>query len=348
MDSRKILEMDQVVLVVAPMQGVTDYPYRKTLEKIGGMDAFLSEYIVVSNDNCYARREVKDVLKSWNDEHSKIPVIPQIISGVIPGALKAIEELKDNGILSVDVNMGCPTKAAIGRKCGSYQSENPDETRPFIDKIRQAVPCGLSIKARIGQTSTRNYSSLLEMINDSGCDFVTMHCRLATNGYRGEVAPELACEATRRLTTPLIYNGGLTDPKFIDKIANKIGAKGVMIGRGIMQNPWLFKQVKEFRETKKVTPPDRISFLSFFQDLYENYASYDLQPIGCLSKLKQLLSAFKYPSDAWSKFLTDIRRENDHLEFFKHIENIPDELLGNIGCQTNDYFSEFMGSHSTT
>ncbi len=344
MDSRKIFENEQPLLFVAPKQGVTDFAFRKTLEAVGGMDAFLSEYIVVADDHSYARKEVRDVLKSWHDNNSKIPLIPQIISGVIPGAVKVVEELLSYGIQSLDVNMGCPTKSAIHRKCGSYQSEHPEEALELALRLRELVPCGLSIKTRIGQKTDSRYLDLLEMLNKSGCDFVTMHCRLATSGYHGEVFPEYAKTASQMLKAPLIYNGGLSDPKQLDAIANKIGARGLMVGRGIMQNPWLFKQVQEFRITGQVSPPNKEEFYTFFENLYNNYREQDCNPDGCVKKMKQLLSAFRHPNEEWKTFLIETRRELDVNAFFGHIKNIKETLLETIGLPTNNYFETIKDS----
>ncbi|PCJ60263.1 MAG: hypothetical protein COA79_08815 [Planctomycetota bacterium] len=344
MDSRELLIKKEPLLIVAPMQGVTDYPYRKVLENIGGMDAFLSEYIVVSDKDCYAKREIKDVFKSWNDPDAVIPLIPQVISSSIEGALKVVRDLKRKGIESIDVNMGCPTKSAIGRKCGAWQSEHPKEAKVLLDALRKEVPKGLSVKTRIGQTTTNSLIDLIDMLNESGCDFVTLHCRLATKGYHGEVFPDKVLEAALNLKVPMIYNGGISDPTQLDQIAQKSNSKGVMVGRGIMQNPWLFKQVREFRISGEIKYPTRNEFLGFFEHLDDAYAGQNCLESGRLKKMKQLITTFKHPGSDWDVFLQNCRRTKLIHDFFAFIKEIPDELLQTIGKPTNQYFEEWLVS----
>jgi len=342
MDSRKLFETKTPLLIVAPMQGVTDYAFRRTMESIGGMDAFLSEYIVVANDDSYSKREIKDVLKSQNDGYSKVPLIPQLISASATGALKVIRDFAEAGIYSMDVNMGCPTKSAINRKCGAWHSENPQEALKLLQIIRKEIPLGLSVKTRIGSQTTQKFDELIQALNESNCDFVTLHCRLATSGYYGEVFPELALKASQKLKVPLLYNGGVSDPFLVDRVCEQTGARGLMVGRGIMQNPWLFKQVREVRETGKFSPPSKIEFLAFFNNLFQNYLEQDNGNSMCVKRVKQLVSSFRHPGPEWSEYLVKIFRSEQKGELFENLATIDERLLSTIGKPTNGYFDGFL------
>jgi tRNA-dihydrouridine synthase len=341
-DSRKLFENKLPLLIVAPMQGVTDYAFRRTMEAVGGMDAFLSEYIVVANDDSYSKKEIKDVLKSKDDGYSKVPLIPQLISASATGALKVIRDFAEHGIYSMDVNMGCPTKSAINRKCGAWHSENPQEALALLKIIRKEIPLGLSVKTRIGSQSTAKFEELLEALNDSNCDFVTLHCRLATSGYHGEVFPALARHASQKLKVPLLYNGGVSDPEVVDQVCRETGARGLMVGRGIMQNPWLFKQVREFRETGKYSAPSKQEFLTFFNNLFDNYVDQDSGESGCVKRIKQLVTAFRHPGPEWGEYLIKVRRAENKSSLFENLANIDDSLLSSIGRATNQYFDDFL------
>lgn len=342
MDSRKIFEISTPLLIVAPMQGVTDYAFRRTMESIGGMDAFLSEYIVVASDNSYSKREIRDVLKSKDDGFSKVPLIPQLISASAEGALKVIRDFAEQGIYSMDVNMGCPTKSAINRKCGAWHAENPQEALQLLKILRKEVPLGLSVKTRIGSQTTNKFDELLDILNECGCDFVTLHCRLATSGYHGEVFPDLAKKASQKLKVPLLYNGGVSDPSKVDQVCQETGARGLMVGKGIMQNPWLFKQVREYRATGKYATPTQQEFLSFFNNLFENYLTQGLGSPACVQRVKQLVSAFRHPGPEWGDYLIKVRRSDNRTNLFENLAEIDDNLLSTIGKSTNNYFENFL------
>lgn len=342
MDSRKLFENQLPLLIVAPMQGVTDYAFRRTMEAVGGMDAFLSEYIVVASDDSYSKREIRDVLKSKDDGFSKIPLIPQLISASATGALKVINDFAEHGIYSMDVNMGCPTKSAINRKCGAWHSENPQEALKLLKIIRNSIPLGLSVKTRIGSQTTTKFEELLDVLNESQCDFVTLHCRLATSGYHGEVFPELAKKAALKLKVPLLYNGGVSDPEMVDRVCRETGSRGLMVGKGIMQNPWLFKQVREYRETGKYATPNKQEFLGFFNNLFENYLTQGLGAPACVQRVKQLVSAFRHPGPEWGEYLIKVRRSDNRINLFENLAAIEDALLSSIGRSTNQYFDQFL------
>lgn len=342
MDSRILFSTTKPLLIVAPMQGVTDYVFRCAIEEIGGMDAFVSEYIVIANDNSYAKKALQDVQRTYREGLNKTPLIPQIISASAIGAIKVIKELAKDNLFSIDVNMGCPTKSVINRKCGAWHAENPQEALKLLKILRQEVPNGLSVKTRIGNQSTGKFNELLEALNESQCDFVTLHCRLATSNYNGEIRPDLAQIASQTLHMPLLYNGAITDPQTIDLICNKIGARGVMVGKGIMQNPWLLKQVKEFRKKGSFSTPNQTEFVSFYQKIYQNYVKeYASNSMG-LRRVKQLIATFQHPHPSWAPFIECLFHSKNEKEMFFHLEAVSDDLLSTIGKSSNDAFGRFL------
>lgn len=232
------------VLELAPMAGITDWPFR-VLCKQQGADELVTEMISAMG-LIQAPRSSRAYRQLLQTKPVETPIYAQIF-GHDPGFLaRAAGRLSDMGIFSgIDLNAGCPAPKVAGSGSGSALMKDMTLSRLILAGLRKATPGRLSVKMRLGwDEGSRNYLDFALMCQDMGVDMVCVHARTRAQQYSGKADWGAVAEVKRALHIPVILNGDVHTPQDARRALDETGADGVAIGRGALGNPWLFGRIK--------------------------------------------------------------------------------------------------------
>ena len=220
-------------LLLAPLSGITDYPFRKLASEFGCGLVFTE---MVSAEGLL--RKGKSFIKMGHDEH---PVFVQL-SGSNPEALaQAARVAEEEGADGIDINMGCPSKKITETGAGTDLMRFPIKVETILRKVRKSIQCPLTIKIRSGWDADHiNAIEISKIAENCGVDAVTIHPRTRDQWFHGQADWEMINEVKGAVRIPVIGNGGVTTPFLVQKMQEKTGCDGVMIGKGALGNPWIF------------------------------------------------------------------------------------------------------------
>jgi len=220
-------------LFLAPLSGITDYPFRKLVREFGCGLVFTE---MVSAEGLL--RKGKPFLKMGEDEH---PVSAQL-SGSTPVALgQAAEMAEAAGADAIDINMGCPSRKVTDTGAGADLMRFPEKIERILREVRKSIRCPLTIKIRSGWDDDHvNAIEISKIAEACGVDAITIHPRTRVQWFHGKADWKLIGEVKRAVRILVIGNGDVTTPYLVEKMLEETGCDGVMIGKGALGNPWIF------------------------------------------------------------------------------------------------------------
>lgn len=227
---------------LAPMAGITDYPFRKVIAQRGLVNLY-SEMAAI---NAISRKNPK-TYRIIDVRNEPYPVIVQLVGGNPDLFSEAAKLAADLGAYSLDINMGCPVKKIVANNSGSALMKDLPLASKIIEATVKATPLKVSVKFRKGwDNSSINAVEFAKMCEESGASYVTIHGRTRAQGYSGEADWDIIRQVKEAVKIPVIGNGDVTSPELAKKMLEQTNADGVMIGRGCLGNPWLLGQVHNY------------------------------------------------------------------------------------------------------
>jgi nifR3 family TIM-barrel protein len=221
-------------LVLAPMSGITDYTFRQLVREMGCSLVFTE---MVSAEGLIRKGEA--FLKIKKNEY---PVSVQLFGSdpeVLAEAAGMAEAMDADAI---DINMGCPAKQVVEAGAGVDLMRFPEKVKGILVEVRKKVKCPLTIKIRSGWDKEHiNAIEISKIAGDCGVDAICIHPRTKFQGFCGRADWSLIGEVKRYIRITIIGNGDVTTPFLIKKMLEETGCDGVMIGRGALGNPWIFR-----------------------------------------------------------------------------------------------------------
>jgi tRNA-dihydrouridine synthase B len=259
-------------LIVAPMAGVTDRPFRQLCKKMGAGLA-VSE-MVTSNSLLYGSEKT---LRRANHEGEVDPISVQI-AGADPAMMaEAAKHNVDNGAQIIDINMGCPAKKICNVMAGSALLKDEPLVAQILKAVVNAVNVPVTLKIRTGwDKDNRNAIQIAKMAEDIGIQALAMHGRTRACLYKGDAEYDTIAAVKQTINIPLIANGDITTPEKAKYVLDYTGADAVMIGRAAQGRPWIFREIEHYLLTgTHMLPPtvDEIHtvMLEHLHDLYAFY-----------------------------------------------------------------------------
>ena len=311
-----MLRGDELILALAPMQDVTDLPFWKLMTAYGGADVYVTEYFRVhptSNlEPC--------ILRSITDNPTGRPVIAQMIGNDIPSLVRAAQELQQYPIVAVDLNLGCPAPVVYRKCAGGGLLREPQRVAAILGALRDAISIKFTVKTRIGFDSAEVFDELLPIFAKQSIDLLTVHGRTVQEMYRSEVHYDLIARAVAELPFPVLANGNVYSAQNADEILRLTGAKGLMIGRGAIRNPWLFHQIRQHQRGETIFTPTGQDVLAYVLALYEAVCSPDVREISQVQKMKKYMNYLGVGVEPSGQFLHQIRRVTTKADFFRVCE----------------------------
>lgn len=236
-----VLDFSKKIFALAPLAGWTDLPFRETVKKFGA-DLTVSE-MISSNALVHNSKKTK---KMFLKSPIETPYSVQLAGSSAVVLKKAVEILNDeSGIDIIDLNAGCPAPKVSGHGSGSALLKDLGLLGEIVKTMKEASRKPLtSVKIRIG-FDKKNGVEIAKCVEDAGADFLVVHGRTKVGGYKSEVDYDEIARIKESVKIPVIANGDITSYEIAQKVLNHTKSDGVMIGRGAMGKPWIFKQLKE-------------------------------------------------------------------------------------------------------
>jgi tRNA-dihydrouridine synthase B len=251
---------------MAPMAGMTDTAFRRLVKRQGGCGLVVTE--MVSSEGLVRGIDRTLEYAVYTDEER--PVAIQIFGGDPDKMAAAAQIVEGMGADIVDVNMGCPVPKIAKHNAGCSLMREPAHAATVVRAMTQSVKIPVTVKMRAGwNEGERNAPTLARMVEDAGAAAVAVHGRTAAQSYSGSADWDLVAQIADNLTIPVFGSGDCVEPgQVIDRLA--MGAEGVLVGRGVLRNPWILAQAEDLeagRPAREVTSEDRRRFLLQYIDL---------------------------------------------------------------------------------
>jgi len=316
----QLLGQREPILALAPMQDVTDLPFWKLMAAHAGADVYYTEYFRV---HATSHLE-KWILKSITDNPTGRPVIAQMIGNDIPSLVRVARELQNYPIVAVDLNLGCPAPIVYRKCAGGGLLREPQRVDAILGALRDAISIKFTAKTRLGFDSPAVFDELLPIFARHSIDLLTVHGRTVREMYRSEVHYDYIARAARELPCPVLANGNVYSAQKAHEVLALTGARGLMIGRGAIRNPWLFHQIRQQQRGQPLFLPTGHDVLKYLCALYETVRPPEIKESAHVQKMKKYLNYIGLGIEPTGQFLHQIRRATTEVEFFRLCETFLD------------------------
>ena len=313
---KNMLVNPQPLLALAPMQDVTDLPFLKLIAGYGGADVYFTEYFRV---HATSRLE-KHILQSITENPTGRPIIAQMIGNDIPSLVRTARELQEYPVVAVDLNLGCPAPVVYRKCAGGGLLREPQRVDAILGALREAVKIKFTVKTRIGFDSPEVFSELLPIFARHSLDLLTVHARTVKEMYGPEVHYEYIACAVAEMPCPVLANGNVSSAQNANEILGLTGARGLMIGRGAIRNPWLFHQIRQLQRGETLFMPRGLDVLTFVRSLYDAVCSPEVNENAQVQKMKKYMNYLGLGVEPTGQFLHQIRRVPTKVDFFRTCE----------------------------
>jgi len=254
---------------IAPMAGMTDSAFRRLVKRHGGCGLVVTE--MVSSEGLV--RGIDRTLEYAEYTEEERPISIQIFGGDPEKMAAAAQIVEGMGADIVDVNMGCPVPKIAKHNAGCSLMREPEQAASVINAMTRAVKIPVTVKMRAGwNDAERNAPRLAKMVEDAGAAAIAVHGRTAAQSYSGSADWELVARIADDVRIPVFGSGDCVEPEqIVDKLRS--GVDGVLVGRGVLRNPWILAQAEELaagRPARDVTLDDRGRFLLDYIDMLKH------------------------------------------------------------------------------
>ena len=238
-------------LVLAPMAGVTDQPFRELCKSLGA--GLVVSEMLSSNPKVWdSEKSLKRMEYSDNEGIRSVQ-----IAGSEPEQMAAAAQFNvaNNNAQIIDINMGCPAKKVNKKLAGSALLQFPDLVEEIIKAVVNAVSVPVTLKFRTGwDTEHKNAVQIAQIAQDNGIQSLALHGRTRACLYKGNAEYDTIKAVKRSVDIPVLANGDITSPEKAKQVLDYTQADGVLIGRAAQGNPWIFREIQHYLQTGEKLP----------------------------------------------------------------------------------------------
>jgi len=306
------MSQNTIKIYQAPLQGFTDFDFRKALaESFGGIDKYFIPYLSYGKGREIKKSQLREV---FPENNGSLPCVPQVLFSDQAELFDLVSVLIDYGYKEINLNLGCPYPMATNRGRGAAWLEKPEALNEILQQLyAKGFPAKFSVKMRAGMTNDRDFKSVLEVLNQFSLEEVIFHPRTASQMYDGKANQELFAEAISQVKHPLVYNGDIFSVANLQELKKLLPEQNSwMVGRGLLTNPALAAQLKgDVFEPKAL----RIKMREFHDQLLEAYSAR-LQGDGhIVMKMSQFWTYFSESFDNPHKALKLVKKSSSLLKY---------------------------------
>ncbi|WP_166257437.1 tRNA dihydrouridine synthase DusB [Marinobacter salicampi] len=238
-------------LIVAPMAGVTDRPFRLLCRRLGAGLA-VSEMVTADSSLWHTRKSKLRLDHTGEPEPRSV----QIAGGDADMLAHAARANARHGAQIIDINMGCPAKKVCNKAAGSALMKDEPLVKSILEAVVRAVDVPVTLKMRTGwDHDNRNAVTIARMAEDAGIQALAIHGRTRADAYQGKAEYDTIAEVKSRVSIPVFANGDIDSPQMARHVLDHTGADGLLIGRAAQGSPWIFREILHFLETGRTLEP---------------------------------------------------------------------------------------------
>jgi nifR3 family TIM-barrel protein len=302
-------------LILSPMAGVTDISFRRLLKRRGGVGLTVSEFISVeglTRHNPKSKRQ----MRFFEEER---PFAVQIFGGQPERMRMAAEMAEEVGADILDINCGCPAPKVVKHGGGSGLLRDYARLENILKEIKRAIRIPLTIKIRAGYYDhTINAVETARLAESCGVEHIALHGRTKEQGYKGLANWDLVKQIKEVVKVPVSGSGDVVSVEGAFQKWRETNCDGILIGRGAMANPWIFRQIEDALAGREVFQPThedkRAVLLEYFEMLRE-----DMPEMAAIGKMKQLAGQFTKGLQGGALFRTTIYHSHSVTEILDRI-----------------------------
>ena len=286
------IDLGDKPVFLAPMEDITDPSFRYICKKFGA-DVMYTEFI--SSDGLI--RDGRKSVKKLDLFDYERPIGIQLYGHLVESMVEATHIAVDSGPDFLDINYGCPVRKIANRGAGAGMLANIPLMLEMTRAIVGASPLPVTVKTRLGwDEQNKNIVEVGEQLQDCGIDALTIHGRTRAQMYKGTADWTLIGEVKNNpaMKIPIIGNGDITTPEVAAEMFEHYGVDGIMIGRGAVGRPWLFRQVKHYLETGEKLPEPAVSEkVQIAREQFRKSLEWKSEPVGIYEMRRHFSNYFK-------------------------------------------------------
>ena len=237
-------------IILAPMSGCTDLAFRLIAREHGAKFCFFE--MVDANALVHAHPKTLGLLKTTRKD---APVAAQLLGSDPDVVLKAAQKITGlTDISFLDINSACPVKKVTSKRAGAYLLNDTDILCRIIEKLASSLPVPVTVKIRLGYGKSEPHKilELVKRCENSGISAVFVHGRTRSQGYSGDIDYESIKAIKEAVKIPVFGSGNIFNPYMADKMFKETGCDGILVARGALGNPWVFKQIESYLKGAKI------------------------------------------------------------------------------------------------
>ena len=313
-------------LILAPVAGHTDSLFRRTIKSLGGCGLVVSE--LVSTEGMTRKQD--RTLGITRFEETERPISIQIFGAASTRMAESAAMVEAMGADIVDINVGCPVKKVVRQGGGSSLLRDLPLLEKIFKAVRRAIKVPLTVKIRSGwDHNSVNAVEVLKLAEDCGVDALAVHGRTRSDMFSGKSDWNIIARVKEQARIPVMGNGDVFTPADAERMLKETGVDGVMMGRGVLSNPWLMRQCWDHLNGKAVKRVSLVERAEYVMDFLQR-VSREAPPPAALGRIKRMggylskgfpgsarLRARIHSSRTTSEFF-EIMREHFSLETSRH------------------------------
>lgn len=317
----------------APMEGVTKFVLRNAQNAhFGGVDKYFAPFVVTNQNGKLKHRELQDILPENN---KGITLIPQILSGNANDFVNTSKVIKELGYDEINLNLGCPSGTVVTKRKGSGMLTDVEELDHFLEEIFAAEVTKISIKTRLGIENSEEFYKIMEIYNKYPMTELIIHPRVQKDFYKNTPNLTVFKDALATSKHPICYNGDLYTPSdYNNFIAEFPTVDRVMLGRGVIANPGLIKEIKTGQTIEKE------SLKAYHSELLCGYKELLSGDRNVLFKMKEVWFYLHHIFEDSEKMAKKIRKTEKMSDYEAAVATLfaTKELRSGNDCTVNQIF----------
>ncbi len=301
-------------LVLAPMHNVTNIAFRLMCKKYGA--ALVSTELLSANALARKNKVTLELAKTCEEEK---PAVAQIFSNNINNLIKSAQILEKNFDV-IDINLGCPSDKVMKQGSGGYLLKRKNKIAEIIKKVGESIEKPLTVKIRSGiDRDSINALEIAKICEKGGASAIIIHPRTVKQGYSGKADWSIIKKIKENVKIPVIGNGDVTNGEDAERMFKETNCDYIMIGRGAIGNPFIFKEINEFLKTEKVIKQSKEEKI---KDFFEHIKLTEKYDIFSIKDAKQKAMEFTKGMNRSSK----LRHKLDRVKSWQEIERLMNEM----------------------
>lgn len=304
--------------VLAPMAGITDLPFRMLCKEQGA--GLLYTEMVSAKAISYRNRNTLPLMEISPKEH---PVALQIFGSEPELMAEVARSIEDQPFDILDINMGCPVPKVVNNGEGSALLKDPELIRKIVSAVSRAVKKPVTVKMRIGfEGADVDPVETAKIMEDAGAAAIAVHGRTRQQYYSGKADWDTIRKIKEAVSVPVIGNGDVDSPKKAEAMLKETGCDGVMIGRAVRGNPWIFREMNYYFETGELLPRPSVEEL---KEMILRHARHQIEKKGEYTGIREMRKHVAWYT-AGMRHSAGIRRESNLISGYEELEALLDRL----------------------